>query len=47
MAGDKDFPHVMYDQDMALARRKIQEELRHAQFCQYAFDLKCENIIMC
>ena len=44
VAGHKDFPHVIYAKIWRWPDVKYKKELRHAQFCQYAFDLKCENV---
>ena len=43
MAGRKGFPHVIYARIWRWPDLH-KNELRHARFCQYAFDLKCESV---
>ncbi|XP_019855371.1 PREDICTED: mothers against decapentaplegic homolog 4-like isoform X2 [Amphimedon queenslandica] len=43
VAGRKGFPHVIYAKIWRWPDLH-KNELRHAQFCQYAFDLKCESV---
>ena len=43
VAGRKGFPHVIYSKLWRWPDLQ-KNELKHAKFCQYAFDLKCESV---
>lgn len=43
VAGRKGFPHVIYARIWRWPDLH-KNELKHAKFCQFAFDLKCENV---
>ena len=43
VAGRKGFPHVIYAKLWRWPDLQ-KNELKHAKFCQYAFDLKCESV---